>query len=77
MDSDELYYAYMVFPYVLMYVVRNPSVPDWDRDGNLTLPAIYIYIYMGPGLVAGGPEIAPKLTWTSSIGPLVIESKNG
>ena len=36
---------------------------------------IYIYIYMG--LVAGGPEIAPKLTWTSSIGPLVIESKNG
>ena len=23
---------------MLMYVVRTPSVPDWDRDGNLTLP---------------------------------------
>ena len=39
MDSDELYYAYMVFP----YVVRNPSVPDWDPDGNLTLPYLTYY----------------------------------
>ena len=34
----EIAVAYVFFPYVLMYVVRNPSVPDWDRDGNLTLP---------------------------------------
>ena len=25
-----------------MYVVRTPSVPDWDRDGNLTLPYLHI-----------------------------------
>jgi hypothetical protein len=25
------------YTYMLMYVVRDPSVPKWDRDGNLTL----------------------------------------
>jgi hypothetical protein len=24
-----------------MYVVRDPSVPEWDRDGNLPLPLIW------------------------------------
>ena len=29
--------AYMFFPYMLMCVVRKPSVPKWDRDGKLIL----------------------------------------
>ena len=29
--------AYMFFPYMLMYVVREPSVPKRDRDGKLIL----------------------------------------
>ena len=27
-----------------MYVVRNPSVPDWDPDGNLTFKLPYLTV---------------------------------
>ena len=47
----EVAVAYVFFPYVLMYVVRNPSVPDWDRDGNLTLP--YLTVEYGFWVVSG------------------------
>ena len=32
--------AYMFFPYMLMYVVREPSVPQRDRDGKLSYPIL-------------------------------------
>ena len=51
----EVAVAYVFFPYVLMYVVRNPSVPDWDRDGNLTLPYL---------TVEYGFWVCVRLVWT-------------
>jgi hypothetical protein len=36
----EVAVAYMFFPYMLMYVVREPSVPQWDRDGTTSNPIL-------------------------------------
>ena len=43
------------------WIVRTPSVPDWNRDGNLTLP------YLNPLLliVKGAQSIVPFPRWSN------------